>query len=38
MKTEELDRLVAAGTMRDIDRAHVRFIVRCIVQPPERPD
>jgi hypothetical protein len=38
MKTEELDRLVAAGTIRAIDRERVRFIVRRIVQPPERPD
>jgi len=26
------------GTIREIDRERVRFIVRCIVQPPERPD
>jgi hypothetical protein len=38
MKTEELDRLLAAGTIREIDREQVRFIVRCIVEPPERPD
>jgi hypothetical protein len=38
MKTEELDRLVAAGRIREIDREHVRFIVRRIVQPHERPD
>jgi hypothetical protein len=38
MKTEELDRLVAAGTIIETDREHVRFIVRRIVQPPERPD
>jgi hypothetical protein len=38
MKTEELDRLVAAGKIRAIDRERVSFIVRCIVQPPERPD
>ena len=38
MKTEELDRLVAAGTIREIDRESVRFIVRRIVQPSERPD
>jgi hypothetical protein len=31
LKTEELDRLVAAGTIREIDREHVRFIVRRIV-------
>ena len=38
MKTEELDRLVAAGRIIEKDREHVRFIVRRIVQPPERPD
>jgi hypothetical protein len=38
MKAEELERLVAAGTIREIDREHVRFIVRSIVQPPERSD
>ena len=38
MKTDELDRLIAAGTIRDIDREHVRFIVRRIVQPPARSD
>jgi hypothetical protein len=38
MKTDELDRLVAAGTIREVDRERVRFIVRRIVQPPERPD
>ena len=38
MKTDELDRLVAAGKMRASDRERVRFIVRRIVQPPERPD
>jgi hypothetical protein len=38
MKTNELDRLVAAGTIKEIDREHVRFIVRRIVQSPERPD
>ena len=27
MKTEELDRLVAAGRIKEIDREHVRFIV-----------
>ena len=39
MKTEELDRLVAAGKIRAIDRERVRmrFIVRPIVQPPARP-
>jgi hypothetical protein len=38
MKTGELDRLVAAGKIRASDRERVRFIVRRIVQPPERPD
>ena len=38
MKTDELDRLVAAGKIRAIDRERVRFIVRRIVQPPARPD
>jgi hypothetical protein len=38
MKTDELDRLVAAGRIQEIDRERVRFIVRRIVQPPERPD
>ena len=38
METEELDRWVAAGTIREIDRERVRFIVRRIVQPPARPD
>ena len=33
MKTEELNRLVAAGKIRAIDREQVRFIVRRIVQP-----
>jgi hypothetical protein len=38
MKTDELDRLAAAGKIRASDRERVRFIVRRIVQPPERPD
>ena len=38
MKIDELDRLVAAGKIREIDRERVRFIVRRIVQTPERPD
>jgi len=38
LKSNALDRLVAAGTIREIDREQVRFIVRRIVQPPERPD
>ena len=38
IKTDELDRLVAAGKIREIDRERATFIVRSIVQPPERPD
>jgi hypothetical protein len=38
MKTDKLDRLVGAGRIKEIDREYVRFIVRRIVQPPERPD
>jgi hypothetical protein len=38
MKTDELDRLVAAGTINEIDRERVSVIVRRIVRPPERPD
>ena len=38
IKTDELDRLVAAGKIREIDRERVTFIVRTIVHPPERPD
>ena len=38
MKTDELDRLVAAGTINEIDREGVSFIVRRIVRPPDRPD
>ncbi len=34
MNADELDRLVAAGEIKEIDRERVRFIV----QPPERPD
>ena len=37
-KTDELDRLVVAGKIREIDREQVRFIVRRIVQPLGRPD
>ena len=37
-KTEKLDRVVAAGTIKEIDREHVKFIVRRIVYPPKRPD
>jgi hypothetical protein len=38
MKADELDRLVAAGEIREIDRERVRFIVHRIIYPPERPD
>ena len=38
IKADELDRLVAAGEIREIDREYVRFIVHRIVYPPERPD
>ena len=38
MKADELDRLVAGGEIREIDREHVRFIVRVIVDPPKWPD
>ena len=38
MKAEELDRLVAAGRIGEIDREHARFIVRILVHPPERLD
>jgi hypothetical protein len=37
-KAKTLDRLVAAGKIRDKDRERVRFIVRTIVHPPKRPD
>jgi hypothetical protein len=33
-----LDRLVAAGKIREIDRERVTFMVRTIVHPPDRPD
>ena len=36
MKADELDRLVAAGEIRDIDRGRVTFIVNAIVSLPER--
>jgi hypothetical protein len=38
MKANALDRLIAAGRIREIDRERVTFIVRTIVHPPERPD
>jgi hypothetical protein len=36
-KAEALDRLVAAGKIREIDRERVTFIVRTIIHPPEWP-
>jgi hypothetical protein len=33
-----LDRLVAAGKIRETDRERVTFIVRTIIYPPQRPD
>jgi hypothetical protein len=38
MQTDELDRLVAAGEIREVDRDRVRWIVRIIVDPPKWPD
>ena len=38
LQTEELDRLVAAETIREIDRERVTFILRKIVPSPERAD
>jgi hypothetical protein len=38
MKAEELDRLVASGDIRELDRDRVRWIVHTIVHPPEWPD
>ena len=38
LKSNALDRLDAAGKIREIDRERVMFIVRRIVQPPEWPD
>ena len=32
-----LDRLIAAGKIREMDRAPVTFIVRTIVHPPKWP-
>jgi hypothetical protein len=32
MKADELDRLVASGETREIDREHVRFIVQSLTQ------
>ena len=38
LKTNALDRLVAAGKIREIDRERVTFIVHTIVHPPVWPD
>jgi hypothetical protein len=38
LKANALDRLVAAGKIREIDRECVTFIVRTIVHPPKRSD
>jgi hypothetical protein len=38
LKSNALDRLVAAGKIKEIDRDRVTFIVRTIIHPPERPD
>jgi len=37
-RAEALDRLVAAGKIREIDRKRVTFIARTIAHPPEWPD
>ena len=37
LKADELERLVAAGTIREIDREHVRFIVRLFSPLPHEP-
>ena len=38
MEADALDRLVAAGKIRDTDRDRVTFIVRVLVPPLERAD
>jgi hypothetical protein len=38
MQADELDRLVVAGEIREIDRERVQFIVVTIVHPPKYPD
>jgi hypothetical protein len=38
LKSNALDRLVATGKIREIDRERVRFIIRKVVYPPKRPD
>ena len=38
LKANALDRLVAAGKIKEIDRERVTFIVHTIVHPPVWPD
>jgi hypothetical protein len=38
VQTEELDRLVASGEIKETDRERANFIVNVIVYPPERRD
>jgi hypothetical protein len=35
MKTDELDRLVAAGEIRERDRGRIKWIMNILVSPPE---
>ena len=37
-KANALDRLVAAGTIREMDRERVKFVVRRIVHPAVRDE
>jgi hypothetical protein len=37
-RANALDRLVAAGKIRETDRERVTFIIRTVVHPPERAD
>jgi hypothetical protein len=38
MQSDELDRLVAAGEIRDEDRPRVRWMVIALVTPPKRAE
>jgi hypothetical protein len=38
LKANALDRLVAAGKIKERDRERVRFILRTIVHPPARDE
>jgi hypothetical protein len=38
LKANALDRLVAAGRIKESDRERVRFILRTIVHPPARDE